>query len=76
MTVVKTDRAGALQPRHSRHQIRVRSFHHQMIMVSHETKGMSLLTSLPTRFGKGPGYSSRSLRGISEGFDQVPFWSS
>src|SRR3989442_3884488 len=53
VTVVQSNRAGALQPRHSRNQIWVGSFHHQMVMVSHETEGMNLPVGFSASFGKG-----------------------
>src|SRR5437899_97965 len=52
VTVVQPNRAGALQPGHSRNQIAVGSFQHDVIMIAHEAIGMNLPPGLFARFGQ------------------------
>jgi hypothetical protein len=54
VAAVESDAMGALQPRHPRHQVRVESLQHQVIVVAHQAIGMHLPARLLARFGQCP----------------------
>ena len=57
MSVVEPDRVGALEPGHSGHQVRFRSFDHQVVVVGHQAVRMHL--------------PARLLAGLGQGLDEI-----
>src|ERR1044071_1446934 len=51
--MIDSNRVGALQPTHPCNKIAVRSFHHQVVMVAHETIGVNLPISFLARLSQG-----------------------
>src|SRR5208337_1018022 len=57
MSVVEPDAVGALEPGHPGHQVRFRSFDHQVIVVGHQAVRMHL--------------PARLLAGLGQGLDEI-----
>ena len=64
VSVIEPDGVGAQQPTHSRHQVPLGRFHHQIKVIAHEAIGMHLPKSA-RKEGKdvGPGFASARAGG-------------
>jgi hypothetical protein len=52
VAVIEPNGVSAQEPAHSRHQVRLGRFHHQMKVISHQAIGMHLETRLLTGLGQ------------------------